>query len=200
MKNSEKLLFEIAEVRSKAPAIDMMKRDVLIANLIFVYQVIRASEDLLDEAFTYALGSCQYTDYLNKHLNEEKDHAKWLLNDLCDEVEGSISFINPDGLAAKLVGAQYYLIKYATPYALLGYMAVLECFPAPIAYIELLEQKHGVELLRTMRYHAVHDVEHSKDLLDIVDTLDEQIFSVVLANAIDSQMLLNEFVGSIKGL
>jgi hypothetical protein len=198
MKNSEILLKTIGDLRMQAPLLDLSQKRVLLANLIFVYQVIRSTEDLLLMALKKTSALSLYDEYLTTHIWEEKDHEKWLREDLQIGCISSVDKYPPIEQASMLVGMQYYRLKYCTKFSLLGYMTVLECFPMPISVVEQLEAWHGVELIRTLRYHAVHDVDHGADLLAIVDTLDDEQFQAVLDNAIASQNLLNEFAGELK--
>lgn len=198
MKNSEKLLKTIADLRMKAPALDLSQKRVLVANLVFVYQIIRASDDLLCIAYNKTMPDNPYAGYLKQHIEEETDHEKWLRADLKSGGMCDVEKLLPIAQASMLVGMQYYRLKYYTKYSLLGYMAVLECFPMPISAVEQLEHWHGVDLIRTLRYHAVHDVDHGADLLAIVDGLDDEQFQAVIDNAIASQNLLNEFAHELK--
>lgn len=141
--------------------------------LAFTLQVITATESLLREAAQLCEGDLR--DYYLRHLDEEKDHAKWLAEDL----EGHT--IGLSHLAVALAGSQYYLIKHVHPACLLGYMLALEN-PAPIETIEALEAVHGKKLLRTARLHAVEDVAHRVALLEQVGKLPPHLQDMVYAN------------------
>ncbi len=184
---SETLRLRLAGIRATTAWPHPGRRAVLIANLVFLHQVIVASEPLLRHAIarTYSLLDCPFRaallDYLQTHLVEERDHAAWLEQDLIsagvDPTDQPLSLH-----AVETVGAQYYLINHATPAALLGYMAFLECFPMPLEQVAWLEQVHGKELLRTVRYHAEHDVDHGKSLINIIDRVPQRWQAVVYNN------------------
>ena len=74
-----------------------------------------------------------------------------------------------------MVGTQYYLLKHVHPAALLGYMAVVECDPVPEEVVDLLERAHGKDLMRFMRFHALKDLEHRKELFEIIDLTPGQL-------------------------
>jgi bacterioferritin (cytochrome b1) len=146
--------------------------NTLIENLKFVYFVIKASEHLLETAIEVEQSEV-LKDYFRHHLLEERDHAKWLAEDLktigIDMTKKKAPFS-----AATMAGVIYYRIFHEDPAALLGYMLVLENSRFPIRDLEDLERIHGKELLRTLRHHVEHDSQHSQDLLKIIESLDEK--------------------------
>jgi hypothetical protein len=162
------------------PQFQLGDRHALVENLKFLHAVMVASEPLLEAALKMPLLASVH-DYYAEHLKEERHHADWLREDLAS-IDVKTALI--DWRAARVVGAQYYLIHHVSPVALLGYIAVLECRPAPMAQIEQLEALHGKALLRTMRYHAEHDIEHGKALLDLIDTIDDDSRRLIVANVI----------------
>lgn len=187
MRLSEQIIQTVSAMRELAPQVNLADQRVLIANLVFLYQVIVASEDLMSVALLETKNP-RLTHYLLEHGPEEKDHAKWLRSDLLTVG------VDPERselirAAAELVGTQYYLIHHRNPAALLGYMAVLEGFPFPVDVLELLEKIHGTELLRCLRFHAVHDQEHRVELFRVIDDLNDQD---IYQNAVRTQFLLNE--------
>jgi hypothetical protein len=163
------------------PQFAVADRDALAQNLLFMHAVIVASEPLLEAALDQKPLPETVRNYYADHLEEERNHADWLLEDL-QSIDKKPVLI--DWRAARLVGAQYYLIHHVSPVALLGYIAVLECRPPPMEQIEQLEALHGEKLLRTARYHATHDIEHGKALLDLIDGMDDQSRRLIVANVI----------------
>lgn len=156
-------------------------------NLVFMYGVIIASEQLIEEALTEKMPDALH-DYYLKHLAEERNHASWLLDDL--KSVGVTPGLDWD--ATKLVGMQYYLIKHVSPDALLGYMLALEGKPMPLKLVAELETRHGKKLLRTLRYHAEHDVQHSSDLYEFIETTPGLNFDLILANIEQTSFMLNK--------
>lgn len=141
-------------------------KEALIANLAFTQQVISASEGLMEEAISRSSGPLKA--YFVEHLEEERGHARWLADDL--KTAGiDMSKMPLIRRAVEMAGSQYYLIKHVSPVSLLGYMAVLEGFPIALGTVNALEAAHGTDLLRTLRYHAEHDLDHRKALFSMID-------------------------------
>ena len=173
------------------PMKDFSRLDVLIDHLLFNHGVMLASENLLEKAIQKSVEGLVRSYYI-QHLSEERSHDKWLTEDL------ATVGVSPQAIhwgAARLVGTQLYLIEYVSPVALLGYMAILECRPFPLEYIEKLEAIHGPALLRCMRFHAIHDVDHGADLLDVIEKLNAGAKALVLQNAAHTAWLLGDSNG-----
>lgn len=170
----------IKSVLSHAGA-DLRVRSTLIANLVFLFHTTRASEHLLETAVAVSKDRPELA-YYTEHLEEERGHHVWLADDLklagVDVAQTAIPRV-----AVEMVGSQYYLMHHVDPAALLGYMAVLECYPHDVAAIEELEGLHGKELLRTARYHAEHDIGHGQDIEATLNALPESSRLIVLQNA-----------------
>lgn len=192
MKLSSRVLDAIDCVRQHQTLNDLGNRAALVTNLVFMYQVIKASERLLVEAANESTGRLK--DYYEIHLEEEREHEKWLAEDLAT-AGIDVNAVAPIRLAVELAGTQYYLIKHHNPASLLGYMAVLEAFPFDVALLEKLEKLHGKELLRCLRYHAINDQYHRVELLQVIDEVDDE---EVLRNAVNTQMYLNRFAEELK--
>jgi hypothetical protein len=109
-------------------------------------------------------------------LEEERDHVIWLRDDLRSV---GVNVGAPNRVAMAMVGTQYYLLKHVHPAALLGYMAVVEGDPVPEEVVDLLERAYGKYLMRFMRFHAVKDLEHRKELFEIIDLAPEQLHSLI---------------------
>lgn len=183
------LITALSDARKQWPAVDLLDRETFIRNLVFVHNVITATPQLLYAAMMHSGGDL--SAYFEAHLEEERDHARWLAADLESAgIDVRALPVSPDAVA--MAGSQYYLIYHVDPAALLGYMAVLECFPTPLDQIRRLEEAHGVDLCRTLRYHATHDIEHGSDVLDQIDRLDARRFRI----AMDSAMQTAAFIGS----
>lgn len=129
--------------------------------LAFWYQVIIASEQMLEEAI-YLLRDegweAELKAFYARHLEDERHHAKWLREDLGDH-----QVVLHYG-AAQLAGMSYYLIRHVHPVALLGYMQALEGRPIDPSFVESIEREHGVSAARTLRLHAEEDPKHIEEL------------------------------------
>lgn len=184
---SQKVIGAITEVRAKSAPVDLLNLHMVLSNLVFMQQVIAASEDLI----RVAMDECDddgLWGYLSSHLNEERGHEAWLAKDLSDY--GIDAALVPKfRRAVAMAGSQYYLIKHQSPYALLGYMAVLEGFPVSLDAVAALEVAHGKSLFRTLRYHAEHDLDHRKELFAFIDANPRP---EILTSAIETARYMNE--------
>ena len=129
--------------------------------LAFWYQVIIASESMLEEAILLLGDEGWEADlkaFYCKHLEDERHHAKWLREDLGDHT------VTLHYGAAQLAGMSYYLIRHVHPVALLGYMQALEGQPIDPALIAHLERENGSAAVRTLKLHADEDPKHIEEL------------------------------------
>lgn len=188
----DQLLQAVRGVRETYPQIDLSRRDVFLRNLVFIHQVIVATENLLREAYGRTRPG-RLLHFYGDHLTEERDHEKWLAADLASaDIDVRALSVSPEAVA--MAGSQYYLIHHVDPAALLGYMAVLECFPIDAAALKSLEEIHGKKLCRTLRYHAEHDIEHGADVLDEIDLLDDKQFQLVMQNAVQTALYIGSAI------
>lgn len=186
---SERIIADVQALRKEAPVINLADRTKLILNLVWLHQIVVASENLMALAAAEAHSAAKvFRTYMTTHLEEERHHAEWLADDL-RTVGVNVKRLPLNRSAVELAGSQYYLIHHVSPAAILGYMAVLEGFTFPLDMLEQLEAIHGKELLRCLRYHAENDLEHRKELFKVIDELDDPI---VYDNAIRTQLLMNE--------
>lgn len=149
--------------------------------LLTLHTTIRASVPLMQQAAEACEAlpgdgvAAGFGAYLREHLEEEKDHEWWVVEDLeklgvpRERTLGQI----PGPHAAAVVGAQYYWVRHAHPIALLGYLAVLEWeFPDPASFGPIAERSSlPPEAFRTFRSHAQLDKLHRADMEAVVDAL-----------------------------
>lgn len=113
--------------------------------------------------------------YLEEHIEEERHHDEWLLQDLavagCDPQE--VLLDQPAHAVASVVGPQYYWVTHHHPVCLLGYMTVLEANAPPPWLADRLTGATGLPTgaFRTLSHHAVLDAGHSEALDTLLDTL-----------------------------
>lgn len=135
----------------------------MLERLVFWYQVIVASEPLLEDAIASLSDEGFEGDlkvFYQGHLEEERHHATWLREDIGDHA------VDLSMTAAALAGTQYYLIRHLHPVCLLGYMIALEGGTISPEFIAALEAELGPAASRTVRLHAEQDPHHIKALLD----------------------------------
>jgi hypothetical protein len=148
--------------------------------LVTMHGIIRASVPLMSTALDalgehgYGSEMDPYRDYLEQHIMEETDHDEWCLQDLDALGVGRAAALDrlPTPAVAAHVGTQYYWILHTHPVCLLGHMAVMEAFPPSPATVELLGSALGnPSALRCVAHHAEADPTHSREILDLVESL-----------------------------
>jgi hypothetical protein len=200
------LVENIRDVKRASCTIDTSQLAVVIANLVFMHDVIVASEQLLIEAarsterMLRSSFHVRLAKYYRSHLEEERDHAQWMRDDLKSV---GVAPELPNKLAVAMAGSQYYLLKHEHPAALLGYMATLEGDPVPVEVIESLEHAHGKQLLRCARMHAIKDLEHRKELFAVIDDTPDSLLGLIsysADNTLDYMVQATRTWGEGKGV
>jgi hypothetical protein len=150
--------------------------------LLAIHGSVRATIPLMEAAITVA-GRRSDTDpicarlvpYFLQHIEEERGHEEWLLQDLeavgvgRNDVFGCV----PNATIAGIAGAQYYWIFHVHPVALLGFFAVLEGNPPVTADLMAIQERTGLPAaaFRMLRYHAEVDLAHAADIYSLLDSL-----------------------------
>lgn len=146
------------------------------------YDLARASIPLMEAALAQCEARARgdavaagLTGFLRRHIEEERHHPEWLLEDLehLGTTRDQVLARPPALTAARVVGAQYYWIFHDHPIALVGYMAALEGGVASEGVLEDFITRTGLrrEGFRTLLLHARVDPQHEADLDDLVDRL-----------------------------
>jgi hypothetical protein len=180
--------------------------------LFTIHCIIRASVPLMETARERCAATAgkdpvaaQVADYLGEHIDEERDHDEWLLDDLeAIGVERSAVLARlPSPTVASAVGAQYYWILHYHPVTLLGWIGLLEGYPPTMAMIERLMNHtgYGPAAFRTLTAHAALDVDHRDELFDALDRLPltEEQSAVIGLNAMSSVHLLARAIDEVSG-
>ena len=152
-----------------------------INHLVLLHQITRASVPLMETAHAECLRRggdpvcVGLAPYLLKHIEEERHHDDWTLDDL--ETVGidrqDVLDVMPAANVAALVGAQYYWILHHHPVAILGYMIMLEFnAPTPETVAEM-QRLSGLpaSVFRSHLLHAELDPHHQAELFQLVDDL-----------------------------
>lgn len=176
----------------------------LIPDYLFcIHSIIRASVPLMEAARDRAASlaakepvAASLAEYLGQHVNEERHHDDWLLDDL--EVLGisreTVRSRVPSPTVASLVGSQYYWIHHYHPVAVLGYIAVLEGNPPLESHIAEVIERTGLpeRAFRTFIKHARLDPHHRDDLDSALDAmpLTEEHETLIAISALETQHLL----------
>ncbi|MFC4031845.1 iron-containing redox enzyme family protein [Streptomyces polygonati] len=150
--------------------------------LCLMHAVVRASVPLLTAAARRCaeLGAADpvagpLAAYLTAHAVEEREHDRWLLDDLRAigrDPEEPLRRVPPP-VVAELVGAQYYWLLHHHPVSLLGYVAVLEQQPGAPELPDRLARLTGLPPrgFGTLRAHVALDPGHRAELDAVIDGL-----------------------------
>ncbi len=113
--------------------------------------------------------------YLRHHIEEEQDHAGWLLRDI------ATLGIDPQQVRAtpplpsviSLLGGRYFWIAHAHPVAVFGYLIVLEGSPPLIHQLDEIQRRTQLppDSFRCLRSHAEDDPAHLADLNRTLDSM-----------------------------
>lgn len=152
------------------------------AYLIMQHAIIRATVPLTEAAMDRALAlrnddplAIGLADYLQIHIDEERDHDAGLLDDL--EVLGvdraAVLDQMPSPAVASLVGCQYYWILHYHPVAVLGYIGVMEGYPPTPELLETLivRTRYPRAAFNTFAEHGELDPGHRARLDRTIDAL-----------------------------
>jgi pyrroloquinoline quinone (PQQ) biosynthesis protein C len=100
---------------------------------------------------------------------------------------------------------QYYKIEHVDPYAVYGYILMLEA-TGPVcgdAIVERVTRAFGPRCATFLKLHAAEDVDHVQRALDMVAQLDECTHETVLQNLHQSaqayRLMLGEIEASLRG-
>jgi hypothetical protein len=192
---------------------DHPRLDELYPEYLFtIHAVIRASVPLMETARRHAERAAD-TDpvcaalatYLETHIDEERDHDEWALDDLelLGRDRATVLARTPPASVTTAVGAQYYWILHYHPVVLLGYIRVLEGYPPSPALVDALVDAsgHPREAFRTLAAHAELDPRHTEELDALLDelSLTPEQSSALGLNALQSVHLLAQALDEIVG-
>jgi hypothetical protein len=157
-------------------------RDVLVEYLIGVYHAMRTAGALMKAARLRSVAlapecpvAARLAGYWARHIEDEAGHDRWLLEDLVGmgvDVERELAR-PPAREIAELIGTLHFWVLHTHPVAALAYFYVVERSPPTVRLLDWMVDSAGVprEALRTFYRHATIDVEHGRELEELVDGL-----------------------------
>jgi hypothetical protein len=156
--------------------------ELVIPFLVLMHQIIRASVPLMEAADQRAAERADddplcalLHEYLCEHIEEERHHDLWVLEDLATAGISRQDVLGPapTSAVAAMAGAQYYWIHHHHPVALLGYIRLLEGNPPSTQHIERLQALSGLpaSTFRTYRMHGELDPGHLNEFDAMLDNL-----------------------------
>lgn len=113
--------------------------------------------------------------YLRHHIEEEQDHAGWLLNDIATlGIDPSqVHTTPPLPSVISLLGERYFWIAHSHPVAVFGYLIVLEGSPPLVHQLDEIQRRTQLpaDSFRCLRSHAEDDPAHLADLNRTLDSM-----------------------------
>ncbi len=149
--------------------------------LIQLYHIVCGGLDLM--SFAAGCSTARLNDpvavisgeYLVHHIEEEKDHAAWLLSDIASLGidEAAVLGSPPSSSVVSLLGRQHLRIANAHPVSVFGYLMVLEGSPPVIEQLDRIQRRTGLptKAFRCLRSHAEDDPAHLADLSRTLDRM-----------------------------
>jgi len=167
--------------------------------LMMLHTAIRASVLLMEEASKIAAGqfasesySSALVAYLDEHIEEERDHDIWLLEDLATlgVTEAEAALVMPLSVVASMVGSQYYYIKHVNPAIILGYLAAIEGYQLDSGLLDKARERTGYpeSAFRTLYLHSELDQDHAGELAEAIDGmgLPHDLIAKISANGLQT--------------
>jgi hypothetical protein len=160
-----------------------------------LWDVIRATTPVLQHAVARLETGPQddfhraLLDFYLLKLTEESGHDDMLVADLARlgvpraELERRV----PSAAVAAMVGSQYYLIDAVHPAAYLGYLAMLEGYPADVGKLQHAIARSGApDAWGTYRMHAEVDTWHRQEIEEMVDRVpaDDVLRRAIVSNGL----------------
>ena len=154
---------------------------LLPAFLVQLHRVMQSGISLMRTARDRALTlpddavAAQAAIYLEMHIDEEKDHDQWLLDDIATlgiPAEDVFS-ATPLSSVVSLLGAQYFWMLHIHPVTVFGYLIVLEGYPPLVEQLEEIRIRTGLPAtaFRCLKSHAEDDPEHLAALNRTLDSM-----------------------------
>lgn len=145
-----------------------------------MHMVVRAGVSLMETAVQAArklpASSALKTDlidYLVKHIEEERGHDLWLLEDYAATGRNPEHLLGklPSCEVANMVGAQYYWILHHHPVMVMGHITALETYHPPTGFSGYLSELtgYGLDAFRAISRHEKLDLVHKVEIRTLID-------------------------------
>ena len=142
---------------------------------ISLMQTARDRAATLAATFPEDAVAAQAATYLQTHIEEEKDHDQWLLDDIVSlgVPAEQVRQTTPLPAVVSLLGAQYFWALHIHPVTLFGYLIVLEGYPPLVEQLEEIRLRTGLpaSAFRCLKLHAEDDPDHIAALNRTLDAM-----------------------------
>jgi hypothetical protein len=150
--------------------------------LIGVYHSMRTAGALMEAARLRSAAlapacpvAARLVDYWARHIEDEAGHDRWMLEDLVGlGIDAERDLARPPlREVAELMGTLHFWVLHTHPVAALPYFYVVERNPPTVQSLDWTVNSAGVPrgALRTFYRHATIDVDHGRELGDLVNGL-----------------------------
>jgi hypothetical protein len=151
------------------------------AFLIQAFCVMRSGLALMSAAHDRSLTmsndsvAASLAAYLRVHIDEEKGHDLWLLDDICSlgYVESDVIVAPPCDSVVNLIGSQYFWMNHVHPVSVMGYLILMEGYAPLPSQLEDIRIKSGAPAtaFRCLTRHAEDDPTHLAELNHALDCM-----------------------------
>lgn len=147
--------------------------------------------------------SKRFGAYMTRHVEEERGHWEWLLDDLAalgfDRVQEAQR--KPTMWTASILGCGYVWALDHHPACYLGWLSVFEGNPPSVPFLDAVIERHGMprEGFSFMLDHAKVDLVHSADIHRQMDGLDlePEVEQGLIMCALQVQSLSHELLRGV---
>jgi hypothetical protein len=149
--------------------------------LIVLYHSMRTAGALMEEARARSVALAQgcpvaapLVPYWTRHIREEAGHDEWVIGDLA-RLSVDVERVRrglPAPEVAELMGTLHFWVRHTHPVAALSYFYVVERNPPTVELLEwMIERGVPRNALQTFYRHARIDIEHGRELEELIDSL-----------------------------
>lgn len=134
-----------------------------------------------------------------KHMSEEHNHQLLALRDL-KALGHDISDYSELPATKMLYESMYYKVEHQSPYALLGYILLLEIAASEIGpkIVSILKEYYPENSLSFLKVHAEEDEDHVEKAFKLIDSLPNEIQSLVIDCFEQSAVAYSHLLQTIK--
>jgi hypothetical protein len=159
-----------AQIASLYPAFLVQLHHIVSGGLDLMAFAASRSSTLRDDPAAAILA-----EYLRRHIEEEREHADWLLSDIAalGISESEVRATEPCASVIALLGGRYFWIAHAHPSAVFGYLIVLEGSPPLVHQLDEIQQRTQLPraAFNCLRLHAEEDPAHLAELNCTLDAM-----------------------------
>ena len=113
--------------------------------------------------------------YLEQHIEEERGHEEWVLNDLerLGYDRDAVVASQPLAETISMIGSQMYVVNCLRPAGLVGYVYMMESRPPNAGLLRALQETYSIppDAMTFLSRHGETDIGHAQELRHVLNTL-----------------------------